>query len=155
MESNSLYYTGKILTSLLGNDIITKAISEGSNSIYNILYGIENISNDDLNKFLIDIDIKANIKIIECLINNLDPNLKGKAIHLALYQLHDIIIKIREILKQISIKNISHKEKWFHYFRKIDFDKEIIQLNKFNQILDKRLDIFIKVIQIESYTFKK
>ena len=34
MESSALYYTGQIVSTLIGNDILTKAISDTAGTIY-------------------------------------------------------------------------------------------------------------------------
>ena len=58
MESSALYYTGHIVSTLIGNDILTKAISDTAGTIYNILYGLVDVSDKKLDLVMEELDIK-------------------------------------------------------------------------------------------------
>jgi hypothetical protein len=150
MSATGIIATGKIVSRLIGNDIVIYAITDVASSIYNILYGIQDINDDILGNFIKQIDIKAQIKTIECLIKNIDPRLKTISLNMSLYQLHEIILMIREDLKNISQKYLEHQMKWFKFVRYLDLQPEFNLLKEHNNILDKRLDMFMKVFQVES-----
>ena len=150
MTSTAIIYTGQLMTRMISNEMISAAIIDVASSIYNILYGIDTISDPYLENNLFKIDIKAQLKTIECLIKNIDPRLKSDSLEISLFQLHEIIIKIREDLKQLNQKYLDHKEKWFKHFRTFDTYKEVEILKDHSNILNKRLDLFMKVFQVES-----
>ena len=64
MESTTLFYTGQLVSTLIGNDILTKAISDTAGTIYNILYGLVDISDKRLDRVMEELDIKENLRII-------------------------------------------------------------------------------------------
>ena len=150
MQAQTLFYTGRFVTKMIGEDLATQAITDVATSIYYLLYGINDINDPHLENILNKIDIKAQLKTIECLINNIDPRLKSHSLETSLFHLHEIIILIREDLKQLSQKYLDHQDKWFRYFRILDIHMEIENLKGHKEILDKRLDMFMKVFQVES-----
>ena len=150
MEANTIYYTSKIMGTLISNDIVTKAISEVTLSIYSILFNLIDINHPELDKLLEDMDIKAQIQTLDSMIKNINYKSKTKTIELSLHQLHEIICKIRQDLKLISNKHIQHKTYWISYLQKCDISQEIKSLKKNKSILDKRLDMFMKVLQVEN-----
>lgn len=138
------------MSTLIGNDIVTKAISEATVSIYSILYSLIDIKHPELDKLLENMDIKAQIQTLDSMLQNVNTNYKSKTMELSLYQLHEIICKLREDLRLISNKHIQHKTYWVSYIYKCDINQEIISLKKNKNILDKRLDMFMKVLQVEN-----
>ena len=149
MEAEAVIYTGKIVTTLIGNDIVAKAISDVTTNIYNLLYNIVDNRDPVLDKTIEELDIKVQIQTINSMINNITPELKTEAISLSLHHLHDIICKIREDLKIISNILIQHSEKYFSYFRSVDYKRELKELKNHKKILDTRLDLFVKLIKVE------
>ena len=149
MQASTLYYTGRLMTSIIGSTLTTQAIADVSQTIYSLLYGLLQNNDPVLDKNLEEMDIKAQIKVIDSLLVTLEKNMCTKPIELSLNQLHEIICHIREDLNILSKKYSRHQQKFFYYWRKFDNSKEIEQLNNHKLILDKRLDMFMKVFQIE------
>ena len=150
MQTNTLIYTGRFVSSMIGSSITTSAIADVSQTIYTLLYGLIETNDPLLDKNLEDMDIKAQIKLIDSLLETLDTKICTKPIELALNQLHEIICNIREDLNILNQKYNYHQKKWFYYWRKFDNSKEIKILENHKLILDKRLDMFMKIFQIES-----
>lgn len=150
MEASTLVYTGQILSSLIGNDIMTKAISDSANAIYNLLYGLVEFQDPKLEKTLEELDVKEQVRTVETLIRNLHKQRVSESLNVCLEQLHEIICRIREDLKQISQNMETHKTKWLYTYRRIDNSIQIKNLKKHKSVLDQRLDMFMKVFRVES-----
>ena len=73
----------------------------------------------------------------------------SKTLNIGLEQLHEVICFIREDLKQISGNFDYHATKYFSGYRRIDNSVEINNLKKHKKLLDKRLDLFMKIVDIE------
>ena len=102
MQANAIIYTGQIVSTLIGNDILTKAISDTAGTIYNLLYGLVELHDPILERAIDELDVKAQIKCVESIIGNLDKSSITKSLNISLEQLHNIICRIREDLKQIN-----------------------------------------------------
>jgi hypothetical protein len=143
-------YTGQILSTLIGNDLMTKAISDSANTIYNLLYGLVEFQDPVLERTLEELDVKEQVRTVETLIRNLQKPRISESINLCLEQLHEIICRIREDLKQISRNMEIHKTRWLYTYRPVDNRIQIANLKKHKSILDQRLDMFMKVFRVES-----
>ena len=66
----------------------------------------------------------------------------------SLESIHDMIINIREDLKNINIKIGKHKDKWFNRWRSIDVRTELVNLKLHCDVLDKRFNLMTKSIKI-------
>ncbi len=150
MQANAIIYTGQIVSTLIGNDLLTKAISDTAGTIYNLLYGLVELQDPILERAIDELDVKAQIKCVESIIGNLDKGNITKSLNISLEQLHDIICRIREDLKQINSNFNQHQQKYFYYYRKIDNSLEILNLRRHKKILDQRLDMFMKIFTIDN-----
>ena len=150
MQASTLIYTGQIVSTLIGNDIMTKAISDSAGTIYNLLYGFIDISDPLLEQTIDTLDVKEQIRSVETMITQITSHHDSKSVQLSLEQLHEIICRIREDLKQIRDNHTAHRERYFYQYRKPDNSVQIANLRKHKQILDQRLDMFMRVIQVES-----
>ncbi len=150
MQANAIICTSQFVSNLIGNDILTKAISDTANTIYNLLYGLINIDDPILEMTLESLDVKAQIKCVESMISTLDNKKFNLTINLSLEHLHEIICKIREDLKQINNNFQQHAKKYFYYYRTIDNSIEIENLTRHKKILDQRLDMFMKIFTINN-----
>ena len=45
MQASTLYYTGRLMTSIIGSTLTTQAIADVSQTIYSLLYGL--LQNND------------------------------------------------------------------------------------------------------------
>ena len=70
------------------------------------------------------------------------------AINFCLDNLHDMIIRIREDLKQLKTLIDYHKSKWFHSMRSLDVRTQLTNLKLHTQLLDSRYELFVKTLTI-------
>ena len=75
-------------------------------------------------------------------------NIDEDSTQTCLENLHDMILRIREDLKQIGEKIKDHKNKWLNKFRSIDVKPQLYQLRLHATLLDKRYDLLVKTIEI-------
>ena len=72
----------------------------------------------------------------------------NKLIIESLESIHDMIIKIREDLKNINVKILKHKDKWFNKWRSIDVKTELVNLKLHCNVLDKRYSLMTQSLKI-------
>ena len=145
MEYIGASITTTVLSSLIGKQLMTQAISDASGSIYTNVSSIFNYSSK-IDETLNLLDIKEKIKIIEEITKNI--TISNKLIDSCILSIHDIVIYIREDLKLINIKIENHKQKYLCYWRKLDCGKLLFNLRMHSSILDKRLENLLKSINI-------
>ena len=62
--------------------------------------------------------------------------------------LYDIIIDIREDVKIINLKIKNHKNLYFSTWRYLNCSNQLINLKNHIEILDNRLNFFIKALNV-------
>jgi len=137
-----------VISALIGRQILSQAISDASYTIYGSISDIYYYSSK-VDRVLIALDVKQKIKIVEdvCkILQNKEKNID--LISNSLESIHDMIINIREDLKNINIKIGKHKEKWFNRWRSIDVRTELLNLKLHCDVLDKRFNLMTKSIKI-------
>ena len=151
MATEGIILTSQFVSSIIGKDLMTKAISDSANSIYNLLYGIVDYRDHSIDTIIDELDIQNKINIVEQLIEQIEEREITKLIMISLTGLHDIILNIREDLKQISTMITVHRDRYFYYWRSIDFTVQKKQLCKHVNILNSRLDMLMKILSISQH----
>ena len=134
--------TGILLTSeIISKDIITRT----SLKIYNSLIGICEFDLEHVNQLLEELDLTNKIEIVESLFENNTYDITKKTYNKTLNNLHEISEKISKELEDIY-KDIEYtKTLYFKSFRTRKYMKHLDNLKKFSNILDKRLELVIKL----------
>ena len=135
-----------ILTSLIKKELIGQTIGESTKSIFHQLGGM--LEHKEFKDIISDLDLKPKIDIVNDLINKIDHQEMDNVMHKALHYLHDIIDLINKEIKEINNDITEHKKLWFHNFRQATYPSKIENLIKHNTILDRRLDLLLKIIHI-------
>jgi len=137
-----------IISSLIKKEVIAQTIGESTKSIF---HNLSHIMEDEfkLKNIIEELDLTSKIDIINDLIKDVDKENINNIIHKAIHYLHDIIETINKEVEDIKKEIKEHSELWFHRYRTPNYISKIEKLIKHNQILDKRLDLFIKVFNIE------
>ena len=139
-----------IISILIGRQIMTQAISDASSNIYHSLSGLIYYSND-VDSVISELDLGNKIKILEQLSKTLHNHKTNNVlVDMALEHMHDMIIRIREDLKIISHKVKKHKNKYFNRWRSVNCKKELDILNRHSKILDKRMELLFKSLEIDN-----
>ena len=85
--------------------------------------------------------------IIDNFIKNIPKDLeKNECISLSLNSIHDIVVQINNELTLINKIIEEHTLKYFYYFRKFDYYKQLTNIVDYKKIMDERFDILLKLI---------
>ena len=137
-----------VISALIGRQILSQAISDASYTIYGSISDIFYYSSR-VDRVLLSLDVKQKIKTVESVCKILEKKEKNnKLIVNSLESIHDMIIKIREDLKNINIKIVKHKDKWFNKWRSIDVKNELNSLRLHCNILDQRYNLMTQSLKI-------
>ena len=150
MDAAGLTIGANVVSALLGRQIMSQAIADASGTIYTSIGDIFYYSNS-VDKVLCELDIGNKIKTMELLTKEFSSAEKfdnEDAINYCLENLHDMILRIREDLKQISSIIKEHKLKYFSKWRTIDIKNQIYSLKVHSSLLDKRYDLLVKTLNI-------
>lgn len=145
MDLIGLSISSNVISALIGRQLFSQAISDASNSIYGSLSSIIYYDNN-IDEVLKKLDIKNKIKNIELLLSGIKSN--NPMINRCIEGLYDIIIDIREDIKQIDIKIKNHKNLYFSSWRYLNCSKLLNNLKTHSHILDNRLDFLIKSLDV-------
>lgn len=145
-----IYFAGETLITYMSHNLAMTAITDTSNSIYNLVYRINGYSNHYILKQLDEMDIVSKINIVEALIKQIpEDNYKEETpIYIALHQLHKIVQEIEQLLKDMENEFKYHNTKWFSSWRGCNFNLDELKINYLK--MDKRLDMFIKILNINN-----
>jgi len=145
MAGIGITLTTNIFSTFIGKQVLGKAISDASSSIYTSIgsiFGYNSIINDTIT----GLDIQERIKTIIFLIK--DVKNYTEAVEKCINSIHDIIIEIKQDLKLIEYKINNHKKKYLSRWRKLSCSKELKNIKIHSDLLEKRLEYLIKGLQI-------
>ena len=139
-----------LIGSLLGKEFISQTITSTTNTTYNNF--LELVSNKEFkfNHLIEKLDIKSKIKIIEKLIIEINQKKlhQTDTIHLALVDLHEIIEKINNELNEVNKKYKIYEQSWFKFLQTNPYSILIKSLTNHNNIMEKRLDLLLKLLTV-------
>jgi hypothetical protein len=142
------------MSALLGRQIVSQAITDASSTIYTSVGEVFHHTSS-IDKVLCKLDINNKVKVIELLCNSIQSRVlketdDSSAINFCLENLHDMVIRIREDLKQIKSKIDYHNSKYFTSWRSLDARMELNNLVLHTELLEQRYDLFIKTQTISN-----
>ena len=117
MEPAGMALTTNVISAFIGRQLFSQAISDASYTIYGSVSDIFSYSNK-VDEVLTQLDIKERVKTVDLLIK--DIRQYNQTITNCVSNLHDIIVLIREDLKQINHIIEEHKQKYFPNWRHLD-----------------------------------
>ena len=150
---NPLIVTGgEYLLSFVGQTLLSKGIHKTSKTIYGSLSNIFQFNCKKLTAIMQELDLFSKIKQIESLLNdykNTPDFKKSETLDNAKQDLHDIIEKIKFEIMEIQIVLERHKKKYFNKYRKPNYSNSIDKIIQYSKIMDKRVDLFIQLLQLQ------
>lgn len=155
METSILISTTSfyLISGLFGRTMFIQSISDTSRKILNKIEG-GIFYNNDIENMYIDTDILVTISTLKLLLDEINCG-DSNTLNTALNNLNTIIIEIHDILQSIEEKNTAHIQKYMKYIISINFSEEIKLIKKKNYILEKRLNLLIKILQINNLNHEK
>lgn len=132
--------------SLLTNGLIGMTINDTSYLLLGLVKDVI-VEHPDIKKTTDNIDLYNKLIIIDNFIKNIPKDLeKNKCISISLNSIHDIVVQINNELTLINKIIEDHTLKYFYYFRKFDYYKELNNIINYKKIMDERFDILLKLI---------
>lgn len=132
--------------SLLTNGLIGMTINDTSYLLLGLVKDVI-VEHPDIKKTTDNIDLYNKLMIIDNFVKNIPKGLeKNKCISISLNSIHDIIVQINNELTLINKIIEDHRLKYFYYFRKFDYYKELNNIINYKKIMDERFDILLKLI---------
>lgn len=130
-------------------------VSKGllSSAIYDI-YGLikKSASNSYCYKLIEQLDIEADIEVVEALIEDVEQNGKTKihSIQTCMKHIQTLLEKIKIELENIHLKTIDgHYQNYYSYWSSSpNYNENVTNLKTHKAQLNKRLDTFVKILSI-------
>ena len=145
MEMVSFTYANTFV-SLLTNGVIGLAINDTSHLLLGLVKDVI-VEHPDIKKVTTDIDLHNKLMIIDNFTKNIPNKLEdNKCISMCLNSIHDSIVQINNELALINKIIEDHTLKYFYYFRKFDYYKQLTNIKIYKNILDERFDTLLKLI---------
>ena len=145
MEIATFTYANTFV-SLLTNGVVSMAISDTSYLLLGLAKDVI-VEHPDIKKTTDKIDLYNKLMIIDNFIKNIPKDLeKNECISLSLNSIHDIVVQINNELTLINKIIEEHTLKYFYYFRKFDYYKQLTNIVDYKKIMDERFDILLKLI---------
>jgi hypothetical protein len=141
-----LYVAIPAVTSLIGRGFVNSAIKETAISTYNLLYKF--VEHPEINITLQTLDIKATMKSVKTIMNNIQLKHVSEPIYESLQLLHQIICHISDDLTKLKKTAKDYDKKWFKSWRTADYKYYLQSLDMNTKVLEKRLDNFYKLLEI-------
>jgi len=113
---------------------------------------------DDIKKKVNELDLADKMKEIESLmndINNLNIYKSIQSINHAAMALHESIEKVHSDMNKLCVKLNDHSDKWFSYWRTVDYGKDMDDLVISEAIMNKRYTRLKDLLKINWNTFEK
>lgn len=143
------YFAGETLLTYVSHELAVNALSDTTGNIYSLITNLYGFSNKHIVSSLREMDILSKIQIVEAIIKEIPENKfkNDSSLYIALQQLHNIVEEIENQLEDMNMIMKKHSEKWFSSWRASDFNLPGLQSNY--KIMEKRLDMFIKLLDID------
>jgi len=139
-----------LIGTMIGKEMFAQALTESTKSIYSEIGFLLNYKDYNFKELLENLDINNKIEIITSLITDLeyDNKMYSDTCKKNIHSLIDIINKIKNEIKEIKNDIEQHEQKWFYKYRSNTYNNKINNLVNHTKIMENRLDIFIKIINL-------
>ena len=118
---------------------------------FNLMKSFISNHHEQINEVLLENDLYSKLEIIQALMIDIEgdqDSLQKQSIQKSLLNLHMIVEDILKLLEIIDQKIKYHNTKYFSKWRSINYEKQIVQLKKSIQILDRRYQMFLEVLKV-------
>ena len=140
MPINLLFVNNSIVTGLIEKELIIETVNTIDKQIKHLL----KLDCDITKNKLEELDLEVKIEIIQSFISTID-NINNKTLQICFKNIKLIIDKISKELESIKKIKEEHKHKWFSNYRVPDYENNFINLQKYTNIFNQRLDLLFKI----------
>lgn len=144
--------------SSLGQMVAIATISETSLHMMELVKRIGSKDHPMVVKTLRRLDIDAQLESVESLVKQLkgsETDKDGSVIKVCTDNVHKSISEMHHILQTIEQLMGAHNGKWLSSFRGAEYIPYLTRLEEEKKVLDRRLDILIKVLMLPTKEIKK
>lgn len=125
--------------------LISALSSNAIHSIYDLIKDIYNFNMNEINDSIKLIGVNDTLEIIKSILSSVTS--KNRTVLITINSINNTIKEINlefEILKNL-IEH--HKQKYFYYYRSIDYIYHIEKIKNFNKLLLERIDILLRILK--------
>ena len=138
-----------LIGGMIGKEMYNQAISETTHQLYSEINYLISYNDFNFKSVLENLDIINKIEIINDLLKNYD-NITDKSIEKCVKSVIEIIHKINNEINEIKVLIEQHEEKLFYKWRSNPYSRKIENLINHSKIMDNRLDLLIKIINLSN-----
>ncbi len=133
---------------MVGAAVIGKGLLAGAlGDLY--LFIKSSAYNEQLEQVLRDLDIKAELDVVQALLDDLADHPERRVIKVSSAQVKESVELIHKELKGIQQELDYHKTRYFYTWRTPSYDSNIHRLRKHRDILRKRRELLISVLAVQ------
>ena len=139
-----------IIGTMIGREVFSQTISKSTSGLYVEIDNLIHCTEYDFIALLEKLDINTKHEVSTLLIKEYEEinTIFTDSCKKCINSLIDIIDKITKEIIDIQNEIKEHNLKWFHKWRSNTYDNKIQNLITHNTILENRLNLFIKLIQL-------
>jgi hypothetical protein len=132
---------------VVGSTVLGQVVSGTLNGIYSTLSYLKNGSIvpeylEHVNSHLRRLDLEMKIAVSNEILSKENKTTTENIVE---HGMTELLHQIENVLQNIHKQLDDHQHKWFASYRTLPIAKELAQLDELTTILDKRLDIIIKL----------
>jgi len=135
--------TAVIVGTVIGKGLLAGALGD----LY--LFIKSSAYNEQLEQALCDLDIKAELDVVQALLDDLASHTECRMVKVSSDQVKESVDLIHKELKEIHDELEYHKTRYFYSWRIPNYDRNIRHLRKHRDILRKRRELLISVLGIQ------
>ena len=138
-----------VVASLLGKGVLAQAVYDTSNSLLGFAKDTIVDYHPLISSVLEELDIEATLDIVNAILKETPDNYeKNVSLHICIHHINESVGKIQKLLKKIDDEIEYHKTRYLNTWRTPNYHKDVEKLRLNKKILDERVDMFIKLLQI-------
>jgi hypothetical protein len=133
-------------------------LSQTIHKSFSIIKKLVSSEHEQINDVLVEHDLISTLEIIQALMNDIEnPThslssenyLTRQSVQRALTNLHFIVEELTQSLEKIENKIKNHKEKYFHRWRTLQYDSELLKMKKNIKLLHIRYQMLLEVLKVK------
>ena len=137
--------TAVIVGSVIGKGLLSSALGD----LY--LFIKSSAYNEQLEKVLQDLDIKAELDVVHAILDDLGSHTECRVVKVSSDQVKESVDLVHSELKEIQAELEYHKSRYFYTWRTPNYEKNINNLRKHRDILRKRRELLISVLSVQTF----
>lgn len=135
--------TAILVSTAIGKGLLANALGD----LY--LYIKSSAYNEQLEKILLDLDIKSELDIVQALLDDLSKHIECRVVKVSSDQMKRSVELIHYELKEIQKELEIHKSRYFNRYRTPNYEINIKNLRQHRDVLRKRRELLIGSLSVQ------